>query len=86
MTDQNAVNEPLILDLCEWVARRPRTYAEVMEAWRTSCPRLDIWEAAVDRGFVLRDSPSGGAPTVRLTEAGRAALLAAGRGAEEPAA
>jgi hypothetical protein len=30
--------EPLILDLIEWVANRDRSYEEVMEAWRTSCP------------------------------------------------
>ena len=35
--------DPLILDLLEWVAARPRTYTEVMDAWRTSCPRLTIW-------------------------------------------
>ena len=23
-----------------WVADRPRTYAEAMEAWRSTCPRL----------------------------------------------
>lgn len=45
-------NKPLILDLIEFVAARPRTYTEVMEAWRTSCPRLPIWEDAVDLGLV----------------------------------
>ncbi len=38
----------LLLDFVEWVANRPRTYAEAMEAWRTSCPRLTIWEDSVD--------------------------------------
>ena len=37
---------PLILDFLEWVAARPRPYAEVMDAWRTSCPRLTVWEDA----------------------------------------
>lgn len=42
----------LILDLLEWVEREPRTYEETMEAWRTSCPRLPIWEEAKERGFI----------------------------------
>jgi hypothetical protein len=46
--------EPLILDLLEWVGPEPRPYAEVLEAWRTSCPRLPVWEEANDRGFVTR--------------------------------
>jgi hypothetical protein len=41
--------ENLILDLLEWVGRRERTYQETMEAWRTSCPRLPVWEDATDR-------------------------------------
>ena len=48
-------NEPLVLDLVEWIAREPRDYAEVMEAWRTSCPKLAIWEDASDRGLVVRE-------------------------------
>lgn len=43
---------PLILDLVAFVATRPRTYAEVLDAWRTSCPRLTVWEDAVDAGLV----------------------------------
>ena len=48
-------NEALVLDLVEWVAAHPREYSEVMNAWRTSCPRLTIWEDAVDAGLVARD-------------------------------
>ena len=44
--------DPLVLDLVEWIAREPRLYSEVIETWRTSCPRLTIWEDAVDRGYV----------------------------------
>ena len=44
--------EPLILDLLEWIGPHPRPYAEVMEAWRTSCPRLPVWEEANERGFI----------------------------------
>ena len=42
--------EPLVLDLVEWIARTPRPLNDVMEGWRTSCPRLPVWEDAVDRG------------------------------------
>ena len=46
--------ESLILDLLEWVGPHPRPYAEVLDAWRTSCPRLPVWEDANDRGFITR--------------------------------
>ena len=65
---------PLVLDLLEWLAREPRPYAEVMEAWRTSCPRLTIWEDAVDQGLVARAASGGSTALVRLTDAGRMAL------------
>ena len=44
--------QSLILDLLEWVASQERTYEEVMEAWRTSCPRLPVWEDANDFGLI----------------------------------
>jgi hypothetical protein len=44
--------ESLILDLIEWVARKERTYEETRDAWRTSCPRLTVWEDASDRGLL----------------------------------
>ena len=56
MTD---TSDPLVLDLVEWIAREPRLYSEVIETWRTSCPRLTIWEDAVDRGYVRRESVAG---------------------------
>lgn len=46
--------ESLICDLVEWVAREPRPYVEAIEAWRTSCPRLTVWEDATDRGLIVR--------------------------------
>jgi hypothetical protein len=71
--------DPLILDLLEWIARQPRSYADVIEAWRTSCPRLTVWEDAVDRGFAAR-APGGGRDVmIRLTEDGRDFLRAHGR-------
>jgi len=45
-------NKALILDLLEWIAAQPRRYEDVMDAWRTSCPRLTIWEDTVDAGYV----------------------------------
>lgn len=42
----------LVLDLVEWVARQERSYQETMDAWRTSCPRLPVWEEATEHGFV----------------------------------
>jgi D-3-phosphoglycerate dehydrogenase len=51
--------ENLILDLVEWVGRNERTYQETMDAWRTSCPRLPVWEEATDRGLVEKFSLNG---------------------------
>lgn len=51
--------DPLIRDLVEWVAREPRSYTEFLEAWRTSCPRLAVWEEASERGLVERRSENG---------------------------
>ena len=44
--------EALILDLLEWIGKGARPHAEVIEAWRTSCPRLPVWEEANARGFI----------------------------------
>jgi D-3-phosphoglycerate dehydrogenase / 2-oxoglutarate reductase len=63
----------LILDLLEWVGRKERTYQETMDAWRTSCPRLPVWEDANDRGLVETASANG-ISRVRLTPAGLALL------------
>ena len=46
--------DPLVADLVEWVAKGPYPYQNVMDAWRTSCPRLTVWEDAVDLGYVER--------------------------------
>ena len=65
--------ENLILDLLEWVGRKERTYHETMEAWRTSCPRLPVWEDANDRGLV-EALGANGSTLVRLTPAGLTCL------------
>ena len=75
-----AETDVLVLDLVEWVAREPRPYAEVMDAWRTSCPRLTIWEDAVDRGLVVREGTGADGSLVTATPQGLALLKRNGRG------
>lgn len=65
--------EPLVLDLLEWLAMRERTYSETMEAWRTSCPRLPVWEEANDRGLLTRTFIAGRS-LIQLSPAGAAML------------
>lgn len=65
--------DALILDLLEYVASGDKDYADVMEAWRTSCPRLPVWEEANDRGLVTRTN-AGGRSVVAITASGRAVL------------
>jgi hypothetical protein len=67
--------DALILDLLAWLAREERSYRDTMEAWRTSCPRLPVWEDANARGLVAR-ATANGQPVVRLTQSGRALLAA----------
>jgi len=69
----------LILDLVEWVALRPRSYPEVMDAWRTSCPRLPIWEDAVDDGYLMREWRGEAGEWVEVTAKGHALLAGSGR-------
>lgn len=71
MTPASETVESLILDLVEWVSARERTYEETIEAWRTSCPRLPVWEEANDRGL-LRMERVGGVSFVRVAAQGRA--------------
>jgi hypothetical protein len=63
--------EQLVFDLVEWVAKDPRTYLEMLDAWRTSCPRLTVWEDAIERGLVMRKPVAGQGTMVVVTEAGR---------------
>jgi D-3-phosphoglycerate dehydrogenase len=72
------VVESLIFDLLEWISNRPeRTYEEVLDAWRTSCPRLPVWEDANDRGLLTTESGNGRV-LVKLSAAGLA-YVAQGR-------
>jgi hypothetical protein len=62
--------DTLILDLLEWMGSNSRPYAEVVEAWRTSCPRLPVWEEAHERGFIARHRAPGGGALVAVSAAG----------------
>ena len=74
--------DSLVLDLVEWVAGTPRPYGEVIEAWRTSCPRLTVWEDALEGGLIACEPSGSGALLVVATPKGRALL--ARRRAESP--
>jgi hypothetical protein len=63
--------EPLLVDFLAWLEPGPRPYAEVMDAWRTSCPRLTVWEDALEAGWIERR-----AGAIALTPAGREWLVA----------
>ncbi len=69
----DAVVDALILDLLGWLAKRDRSYEEVMDAWRTSCPKLPVWEEANDRGLLEREEANGRS-VVRISAAGCALL------------
>jgi hypothetical protein len=56
-------NDALTMQLLQWIGTRPREYQETIDAWRTSCPRLTIWEDALSDGLIER------LPGARLCEA-----------------
>jgi trans-aconitate 2-methyltransferase len=62
--------DTLILDLLEWIGPNPRPYAEVLEAWGTSCPRFPVRDDASDRGFIARHRAPGGGALVSVSAAG----------------
>ena len=76
---------PLVLDLLEWVGPKSRPYREVIDAWRTSCPRLPVWETANEQGFLDSSHVPGQEAMVILSPQG-VAWLASHRQAREPAA
>jgi len=61
--------EVLVLDLLEWLSRQDRSYEETMDAWRTSCPKLTVWEDANDRGLIFIENGNDRS-SVRVTPAG----------------
>ena len=62
---------PLMTDFLSWLATEPRDYADVMDAWRTSCPRLTIWEDAVDAGLIVQVHAAGHRARVEVTGQGQ---------------
>jgi hypothetical protein len=66
--------DALVLDLLEWIGPVSRPYGEVIEAWRTSCPRLTVWEDANARGYLSHERGADGRPLVSVSSVGRAAL------------
>ena len=54
-----------------WVAAAPRTHADVMDAWRSTCPRQSVWEDTLIDGLVEFEA---GTRNVVLTARGRAVL------------
>lgn len=69
--------EGLIRQLVDWAAWRPRTYAEAMEAWGSSCPALTIWEDALAERLIAVVPVAGAGRAggqVRVTEAGNALI------------
>lgn len=66
--------EPLIADFVAWLAAAPREYGEALEAWRTHCPRLTVWEEARERGLVATRRGAGRVLLLEPTAAGVAFL------------
>ncbi len=66
---------PLTREFLTWIADRPRTYPETMEAWRTACPRHPVWEDALSDGLIhVENDGSIDRSEVTLTPRGRALL------------
>jgi D-3-phosphoglycerate dehydrogenase len=61
--------EVLVLDLLEWLSSHDRSYEETMDAWRTSCPKLPVWEDANDHGLICIENKNGRS-SVRVTPTG----------------
>ena len=66
----------LARELLAWISARPRTYAETMEAWRSTCPRHSTWEDACIAGHVevIGNGGTMDESAVVLTELGRTVL------------
>jgi len=66
---------PLRIEFLNWVASRPRTYAEAMEAWRSHCPRYPVWDDTLSDGLIQIEGRGGpGQSIVSLTSKGKSLL------------
>ncbi len=75
----------LTLQFLAWIGEAPRTYAQAMEAWRSSCPRLSIWEDAILDGLVAFEAgATRNQSRVTLTRKGRALLGMPASDAHQP--
>jgi hypothetical protein len=72
------MNEPatlLTLEFLRWIASRPRTYAEAMEAWASTCPRNPAWDDALIDGLIqIESADTMSQSKVILTPRGRSVL------------
>ena len=65
----------LTLEFLTWIASRPRTYAEAMEAWASTCPRNSAWDDALIEGLIqVESADTMSRSKVILTARGRAML------------
>jgi len=62
-------HDALTLQMLEWIVDKPHPYAEVLEVWRTTCPRLSIWEDACADGLI--DCPQGYSGSVTVSPKGQ---------------
>lgn len=67
----------LALQFLAWVAAAPRTHADVMDAWRSTCPRQSVWEDTLIDGLVAFETDT---RRIVLTALGRAVLAAGHHG------
>ena len=72
--------DALILDLLEWIGPNARPYQEVIESWRTSCPKLPVWEEAHARGFIEHHHSHGSTAMISVSPLGAKHLAEHGRG------
>jgi hypothetical protein len=78
--DAASTVDSLILDLLEWIGPDSRPYPQVIEAWRTSCPRLPVWEEASERGFLEHRQEPGRGACVAVSARGREYMWTRGPG------
>jgi hypothetical protein len=62
----------IMIQFLTWIADRPRNYTQTMDAWRSSCPRLSVWEDAIIEGLIRIESNAN--RSIRLTPRGAAVL------------
>lgn len=79
MPSLSASPDLIMTQFLEWVAARPRSREDVLDAWQSSCPRFPVWEDARAEGFVCQKGGDRGEHRVELTSRGRAALASTRR-------